>query len=231
MSSLILDDFLNRNPDSIVIITHDRLNIRLVGLLNDSQVVQALSAQYGNSIWGGAGSVGGSVSNYGSTVGGKKGGFASAMGSTISAMSSYATSQHTLMGTVKTYEGSGELNLPVSMTCFFDWAGNPDMKKVDKWLNFMTQPKVNIGSLLGSNLYEPDDLLELATLNVNLFEGKLLNVMIGSWLFATDVYATSLNKNYLANTDEDGKPIAVQLSFQINPYRQLSAEELTNWLI
>ena len=102
---------------------------------------------------------------------------------------------------------------------------------MEQWINLMTQPKIHIGGLLGSNLYEPDDLLNLAILNTNIFKGKLLNVRLGNWLLATDVFATSVNKNYIANTNEDGKPIAVQLSFQINPYRQLSAEELTDWLL
>lgn len=231
MSALLLDDFLSRNPDSLVIITHDRLNIRLAGLLSDSQVVQSLSAQYGNSIWNGVGAVGSAMSSFGQDNPSGKGKFAKVAGAGVNALTSYATSQHTLIGTVKTYEGSGEINLPINLTCFYDWAGNPSFKEVEKWINLMTQPKIYMGGLLGSNLYEPDDLLNLAILNANLFEGKLVNVMIGGWLFATDVFVNSLNKNYLANTNEDGKPMAVQLSFQINPYRQLSAEELTGWLV
>ena len=231
MNALILDDYIQRNPDSLVTVTHDRLGIKLSGILSDSQIVQSLSASYGNSIWGNVASAGQSLSSAGEGNPSKKGRFSKFAGSGMNVLNSYATSQHTLMGTVKTYEGSGEINLPVNITVFYDWGGNPSFKEVENWLNLMTQPKLNMGGLLGSNLYEPDDLLQLALLNTNIFEGKLLNVKIGSWLLATDVFATSLNKNYIANTNEDGKPIAIQVSFQINPYRQLSAEELTNWLL
>lgn len=231
MSALLLDDFITRNPDSLVTVTHDRLGIKLSGILSDSQIVQSLSASYGNSIWGNVASVGQSMSSAGEGNPSKKGRFSKVAGAGLNAVHSYATSQHTLIGTVKTYEGSGEINQPVNMTCFYDWGGNPSFKELEQWLNLMTQPKIYMGGLLGSNLYEPEDLLNLAILNTNIFEGKLLNVRIGNWMLATDVFVTGLNKNYIANTNEDAKPIAIQLSFQINPYRQLSAEELTNWLL
>lgn len=229
--SLILDDYLKRNPDSLVTVTHDRLGIKLAGLLSDAQLVQSLSAGYGNSILENIGTASTALSSFGQGMPGKKGAFARVAGAGLSAAHSYATSQHTLIGTVQTYEGSGEINIPVNMTIFFNWAGNPSLKEVDNWINLLTQPKVYIGGLLGSNLYEPTDLAKLALLNTNLFKGKLINIRLGNWMLATDVYVTSVSKNFLTNTDEDGKPIALQLSFQIKPYRQLSAEELTAWLI
>jgi hypothetical protein len=226
---LLLDDYLKRNPDSLVTITHEK--IRLAGILTDSQLVQSLSATYGNEILGNFGVAGSSLSARGEGMSGKKGAFTRVMGAGMSAAGSYATSKHTLIGTVNTYEGSGEINIPINCTLFYDWAGNADFKGVENSLNLMTQPKIYPGGLMGSNLYEPDDLLALATLNYDLFKGKLLQVRIGEWFLATDVFATSLNKNYITNANEDGKPVAIQVSFQIKPYRQLSAEELTDWIL
>lgn len=233
--SLLLDDYIKRNPDSLCTISHDRLGIKLSGIISDPQLIQSLSAQYGNSMVSNVSSAGGYMQATGDKLDskgkGKMANFSRNVGSALSMFGSYATSQHTLMGTIKTYEGSGDINLPVNMTLFYGWGGNPEFKEMDKKLNLITQPLIHSGGLLGSNLYESEDLLQLALLNTDLFKGKLLSIRLGSWLLAKDCFMTSLNKNYHTNTNEDGKPIAVQISFQITPYRQLSAEELSSWIL
>ena len=82
-------------------------------------------AGYGEEIVNVA-AVGQSFTSAGQDNPSKFGKFSKFAGAGLSAMHSYATSQHTLIGTVKTYEGSGEINLPLNITCFYDWGGNPD---------------------------------------------------------------------------------------------------------
>ena len=226
MANLLLDDYLSRNPDSLVTITHDRLGIGLTGIISDPQLTQNLSASYGqgvqSAVTGAAGSLFGGA--------GKLGGI---LASATSALSSHLTSKHTLMGTVKIYEGSGDVSIPFNIDLFYNWGGNPDYKAMDLQLNLLTQPRVlNDGlGLLGSNLYEPSDLLGLIRLNTELLKGKLISVSLGQWFLAKDVFITGISKSASTVLNEEGSPISLRVSFQIEPYRQLTAQELNEWII
>lgn len=222
--SLLLDELIDRNPDALVTITHDRLGISLVGIISDPQLVQSLSASYGDGAKG-------SVATASSMMGGSKNKFVRGIGSALEMANKYQTSKSTLMGTLKLYEGSGDISIPFNVQFFYGWHNNPGFKEMDRQFNLFTQPRKISGGFIGSNLYTASELAKTLALNTEALKGRLPNVSLGSWFLATDVYLTSISKNMSTVLNEDGKPAALQVTFQISPYRQLTAEELSNWIL
>lgn len=224
MSKLLLDDFVSRNPDSLVTITHGRSGVSLTGIISNPELSQTLSAQYGDGAKG-------LVGKAGSFLSGKNNRFAKGAGMILDGINSYNTSKDTMMGTVKLYEGSGSISMPFNVTIFYDWQGNPGFKDLDLQLNLLTQPKLNPGGLLGSNLYDIKTLTSILATNYNALQGKLIYVTLGDWFRAKDVYITNLVKNSSTILNEDEYPMAMNVTFNIEPYRQLTAQELNEWIL
>jgi hypothetical protein len=239
---MLLQDFINRHPDSLCSVNCSTAGISLTGILSDPYLTQGLSAEYGQGFKGLIGSLGGAMSSTGqgmqnaNLAAGKKGGMAGGAldlgGQLMSRVGGYATSKHTLLGTVKVYEGSSDISLPISMLVFPDIMGNGGTKSIDLQINKCTQPKILTGDILTSYFYDMSELEKIPTGNgsLNFFKGKLPTVALGEWFLAPDVYITNVGKGTSTILDEDGKPIAINWNFQITPYRQLSAEELSDWV-
>lgn len=231
MSSL-LEDYIDRNPDSIVVLTHDspKDTIRLYGLLTTPQLTQSMSANYGQGAKGLISRAQGMLAGVLPT-GGIGGAIGGAVGAVGDVYNEYMTGQHTVMGSIKLYEGSEDVTIPINMTLFYNLMGNPSYKEMDRQLNLLSQPNVNELGLFGSNLYETAKLLEVFKLNKDALTGVLPHLLIGSWFHAKDVYVTNINKNHQTVLDEDGKPMAMTVTFNIQPYKQLTAAQLNDWIL
>lgn len=232
MTTDYLKDYRDRNSDSIVTVQHPkRDDIRFEGFFSIPQLTQNLSAMYGQGVKELLGTAGNSMQQN-SGKAGKGARFVNMAGMAMNAAHSWQTSQNTIAGTVMLYEGSSTISIPVDMTIFPGFGINPSYKELDLMMNKLTQPKLYADNILGSNLYDSPELWEtVLTLDYNALTGKLPMVSIGEWFHAKDVYITNLAKNSSSILDEDGVPAYISVSFNVQPYRQLTAEELNSWLV
>jgi len=136
--------------------------------------------------------------------------------------------KHSVRDSVKAYGVPNEISFSLSMDIIPGKDGNPSSyKEILHQIAKLTQAYFNKDGMYETYLYNELSLKDRLK-DYNAFDGQLISIQIGDWFSGSGFLITSSNVNYSTITDDEGKPLFLEWSITFEPYRQLTAEELSN---
>jgi len=131
--------------------------------------------------------------------------------------------------TIKTYSSSAVGGFSVSFMCIPGKLSCGSYTDEINKLSKLTLPKSNKGTM-ESNLYTTSLTKQIFKGN-DVFKGGLIHVSIGSYFHASGLYCTSTSYEMSEIIDDEGKPLYMNVSLSFSPYRVLTADELSSWIL
>jgi hypothetical protein len=213
---------LEQFPEYLVIIQNMKDKTTLMGLFEGDEFSYNLGA-----------SLGASAANIATDVG--KGAGKSLVkrmsGEAGEAILGIAESHTTnIASTLKGYDQGNPTPFSLSLHVFRGSGTNPDKySEIVRRYSTWTQPKLGLGGIMQSHLYEVTDMDDILTKGADKFKNALISVQIGSWFHAMGLFCESVQPVYSTIVDEDKQPIYLKLQCSFVPYKVLTPEEISEW--